>query len=69
MIMNWDIIKGNWDRAKGNIKATWGDLTDDEVAEMEGNAEAMAWKLQSKYGMTKEDAEKAIDDLADSLKD
>jgi len=61
--MNWDIIKWNLTRAKWAIKAKWGDLTDDEVSEMEGSAEAMAWKLQSKYGMAKEDAESAVEEF------
>jgi uncharacterized protein YjbJ (UPF0337 family) len=34
-VMNTDIIQGNWERAKGNMKATWADLTDDEIAQTE----------------------------------
>ena len=65
--MNTDIIQGNWERAKGNMKATWADLTDDEIAQTEWKAEAIAGMLQAKYGMTKQDAENALDDLVESL--
>jgi uncharacterized protein YjbJ (UPF0337 family) len=49
------------------MKATWADLTDDEIAQTEWKAEAIAGMLQAKYGMTKQDAENALDDLVESL--
>ena len=35
--MNRDIIAGNWKQLKGQMKAKWGDLTDDVFDEAEGN--------------------------------
>ncbi|HEY8910725.1 MAG TPA: CsbD family protein, partial [Desulfosporosinus sp.] len=34
--MNEDIFKGKWKELKGSVKEKWGDLTDDEVTEVEG---------------------------------
>jgi uncharacterized protein YjbJ (UPF0337 family) len=43
--MDWDQVKGNWKEMSGNVKAKWGDLTDDEIAEMNGNREALEGKI------------------------
>lgn len=59
--MNWDIVEGKWDQVKGSAKEKWGDLTDDEVTEMEGKRDKVVGKLQEKYGWTKEKAGKEAD--------
>ncbi|RNF32963.1 CsbD family protein [Paracoccus methylarcula] len=61
--MNWDIIQGKWQQFKGTVKEKWGDLTDDEIDQIDGNREKLSGKLQEKYGWAKEDAERHIDDL------
>ena len=65
--MNWDQVKGKWKETTGNVKAKWGELTDDEVAEIDGDREALEGKIQSKYGKTKEQAKKEVNDFIDSL--
>ena len=61
--MNWDIVEGKWEQMKGSVKETWGDLTDDELTQAAGKRDRLAGKLQEKYGWTKEDAEKELDDF------
>lgn len=61
--MNWDIIEGKWNQVKGSVKEKWGDLTDDDLAEMNGKREKLQGKLQEKYGWTKEEAERELDDF------
>lgn len=56
--MNRDIAGGNFKQIKGKIKQQWGKLTDDEIDQMEGNAEILAGKLQERYGLTRDDAER-----------
>ena len=56
--MNKDITAGNFKQLKGKIKQQWGKLTDDEIDQMEGNAEILAGKLQERYGLGKDDAER-----------
>lgn len=65
--MNWDEIEGKWKEIKGNVRAKWGDLTDDEIDEVQGNREALEGKLQQKYGKSKEVAKKEVDDFMKSL--
>ncbi len=61
--MNWDQIEGKWKEMTGNVKAKWADLTDDELAEVDGNREVLEGKIQTKYGKTKEEAKKEVDDF------
>ena len=59
--MNWDQVEGKWKEMTGNVKAKWGDLTDDELTEIDGNREALEGKIQAKYGKTKEQVRDEVD--------
>ena len=61
--MNKDTIKGNFTQMKGKIKQQWGKLTDDEIDQMEGNAEILTGKLQERDGLQREDAERQAKDF------
>ncbi|MDB6180821.1 CsbD family protein [Paracoccus fistulariae] len=60
--MNWDVVQGKWKQIKGSVKEKWGELTDDELDQIDGDKEQLSGKLQEKYGWAKEDADKQIDD-------
>ena len=60
--MNRDILKGRWNQLKGNIKQQWGDLTDNDVARIEGNYDEFVGVLQERYGYTRERAEREVND-------
>jgi len=61
-VMNWDIVAGNWKQLSGSIKQKWGQLTDDELARINGQREQLEGMLQAKYGYTKEQAQKEVND-------
>lgn len=65
--MNWDVIEGSWKEVKGRVKESWGDLTDNEITEIEGKRDRMVGVLQRKYGLAKMDAEREVDEWADKL--
>lgn len=65
--MNKDILEGKWKEAKGTVRAKWGELTDDEVDQVAGNRERLEGLVQQKYGKTKEDAKKEVNDFIDAL--
>ena len=67
MGIKWDHIEGDWKQFKGKIKKNWSQLTDDEIDEVSGNREVLIGKLQERYGIGKEEAEKQIKDLTDNL--
>lgn len=53
-----DVTKGTFKQIKGKIKQQWGKLTDDEIDQMEGNAEILAGKLQERYGLDRAEADR-----------
>lgn len=56
--MNKDTLHGNFTQLKGKIKQQWGKLTDDEIDQMEGHAEILAGKLEERYGLARDEAER-----------
>lgn len=68
-MVSWDEIGGRWTELKGQAKNRWGDLTDDDLARAEGNKERLAGALQERYGYTKEEAERQLDDWVSQLVD
>ena len=60
--MNWDQVAGNWKQFRGNVRETWGKFTDDELDALHGTREQFVGKLQEKYGHTREQAEKELDE-------
>jgi len=66
--MNWDRIEGNWKQVKGHVHEQWGKLTNDDFDQIQGRRELLAGKIQERYGIAKDEAEKQIDSWADSLK-
>lgn len=60
--MNWDIIQGKWKQLKGSVKEKWGELTDDEIDQIDGNKDKLSGKLQEKYGWAKDKADAEIDE-------
>ena len=61
--MNWEQIEGNWKQLKGEVRARWGRLTDDDVDVIQGNRQKLVGRLQEKYGIAREQAEKEIEDF------
>ena len=61
--MNADQIKGNWKQVKGEVKNRWGELTDDDLTEVEGDRDKLVGKVQERYGITKEEAERQVDEM------
>jgi uncharacterized protein YjbJ (UPF0337 family) len=60
--MNWDRVEGNWKQFKGKAQQHWGNLTNDDLDVVEGKREELSGKIQSRYGVAKDEAEKQIDD-------
>ena len=62
--MNTDQFKGKWKQLKGEAKIKWGELTDDDLTKIEGNRDKLIGTIQERYGRTKEEAEREVDDWA-----
>ena len=64
--MNTDILKGKWSQLKGDVRSKWGKLTDDDMVEIQGNAEKLIGRLLERYGHTHEQAERELNDFLES---
>ncbi len=57
----WDKIAGNWKSFKGKIRRQWGKLTNDDLAVAQGRREELVGKIQARYGIDKDKADKQVD--------
>ncbi|MGC1550964.1 MAG: CsbD family protein [Rhodanobacter sp.] len=65
--MNEDTIKGQWKQLGGSIKKQWGKLTDDDLKVAEGNAQYLAGKVQERYGVALDEAERQVKNFQKNL--
>ena len=56
-------LMGRWNMIKGKVKEKWGDLTDDEIMQSQGNMEQLVGKIQQKYGGNKEDIRRQLEQM------
>jgi uncharacterized protein YjbJ (UPF0337 family) len=60
--MNWDQIKGQWNQLKGNAKQQWSKLTDDDLTYVEGARDKLVGRIQERYGVAREEADRQVGD-------
>jgi uncharacterized protein YjbJ (UPF0337 family) len=60
--MNNDRVEGKWKQMKGSLKSRWGKLTDDDLDVIEGQKDQLVGKVQERYGIAKDEAQKQVDD-------
>jgi uncharacterized protein YjbJ (UPF0337 family) len=65
--MNQDRIAGQWKQLSGKIKTQWGKLTDDDLRQAEGDSEYLAGKIQERYGIAKDVAQKQVKEFSKTL--
>lgn len=65
--MNWDRIEGNWKQFSGKVKEKWGNLTDDDLATINGKREQLEGVLQQRYGYAKDKAKAEVDSWSQGL--
>jgi len=61
--MNTDQMKGNWKQFVGKAKETWGKLTDNDWRIVEGTRDQLVGRIQERYGIAREEAERQIADF------
>ncbi len=65
--MNWDQVEGKWKEFAGSARAHWGKLTDDDWQVISGKKEQLAGRIQQRYGIAKEEAERQIEKWSEAL--
>lgn len=61
--MDRDRIEGKWTEIKGMIREKYGEITDDELEQARGDREQLEDQLQQKYGKSKDDARRIVDEM------
>jgi uncharacterized protein YjbJ (UPF0337 family) len=61
--MNRDQMQGNWKQFRGKIKEKWAKLTDNDLDMINGQQEQLIGKLQERYGIARNEAEKQVKDF------
>ncbi len=61
VIPSWDRVKGNWNKYAGQVRQQWGKLTDDDITVINGQRQELVGRLQIRYGLAKEEAEKQVE--------
>jgi uncharacterized protein YjbJ (UPF0337 family) len=65
--MNEDRIKGQWKQLVGTLKEKWGKLTDDDLRVAEGNRDYLVGRIQERYGIAKDEAERQVSEFDRTL--
>ena len=65
--MNWDRVAGNWKQMKGKAKEKWAKLTDDDLTYVDGKRDQLVGRIQERYGIQKDIAEKQLKEWESTL--
>jgi uncharacterized protein YjbJ (UPF0337 family) len=60
--MNWDRVKGNWKQFQGKVQQQCVKLTNDDLDVVEGNRTELVGRIQERYGIARDDAERQVSD-------
>jgi uncharacterized protein YjbJ (UPF0337 family) len=66
--VNWDQIEGKWKQYSGRFREKWGKLTDSDLEVIRGRKDQLVGKVQERYGIAKEEAERQVDEFAASFR-
>jgi uncharacterized protein YjbJ (UPF0337 family) len=66
--MNWDQIEGQWKQFGSQVKSHWAKFTDDDIKNLAAKKDDLVGKIQERYGVLKEEAEKQVDQWLAEIK-
>jgi uncharacterized protein YjbJ (UPF0337 family) len=59
-------LQGQWTQLKGKIRERWGQITDDELQQVHGDAEQFVGFLQRKTGQSRQQIEQFVRETMDA---
>jgi uncharacterized protein YjbJ (UPF0337 family) len=65
--MNWEQLAGKWKQYSGKVHEKWGKLTNDDLDIIQGKREQLVGRIQERYGIAKEEAQRQVDEFFRSL--
>ena len=63
---NQQILEGEWNEIKGKLRQKWGQLTDDDLPQIRGDAEQIIGIIQRKTGEAREAIEQYLQEISGS---
>ena len=61
--MEWKDVERNWTEYKDRVQDRWDELTRDELDQIGGSYNELVGKLQEKYGITQQQAERELEEF------
>jgi uncharacterized protein YjbJ (UPF0337 family) len=65
--MNWTSVEGKWNELKGQVRSHWGKLTNDDIDVIAGKRDELIGRLQQRYGMAQDAAEREVDSFINKV--
>ena len=63
---NQQMLEGEWNEIKGKLRQKWGQLTDDDLPQIRGDAEQIIGIIQRKTGEAREAIEQYLQEISGS---
>jgi uncharacterized protein YjbJ (UPF0337 family) len=67
--MTWDQLESMWKEYSGSARAHWSKLTEEDWQALNGKREPLVDRVQRRYGITKDEAERRVDEWHRALQD
>jgi uncharacterized protein YjbJ (UPF0337 family) len=65
-MINQQVLQGHWNEIKGKLRTRWGQLTDDDLPQFQGEVDKLVGTIQRKTGEGREAIERYLTDLSGS---
>ena len=62
-MVNQQTLQGNWNEIKGRLRERWGQLTEDDLREFNGNVDQLVGTIQRKTGERREQIEAQLESM------
>jgi uncharacterized protein YjbJ (UPF0337 family) len=62
-MVNQQTLQGNWNEIKGKLRSKWGQLTNDDVQNFNGNVDQLVGLIQRKTGEARSSIESYLEEL------
>ena len=62
-MINQQVLQGNWNEIKGKLRSKWGQLSNDDVKNFDGNVDQLLGLIQKKTGEGRESVERFLNEV------
>ena len=66
--MEWKEVERNWTEYRDRVQDRWDELTRDELDQIGGSYNDLVGKLQEKYGITQQQAERELEEFQSTVR-